>query len=229
MISVIIPALNEEKSLPFLIQSLQDEASLCEIIVVDGGSQDGTRAVLTRIPHQLPAILFKEAPKGRGRQMNAGAQISKGDILFFLHADCRIERGSLDEIEKVIQEGALGGCLTQSIKDPRVVFRWIEKSGERRAQRKKIFYGDQGIFVRKDIFNQLSGFREWDLFEDIDFSERLSKMGRTVVLSKKIYTDPRRWIGLGVVRTTWTNQVLLLLFRLGFHPNQLAKWYRHIR
>lgn len=223
MISIIIPTFQEEKYLPSLLDKIQKDNHSCEIIVADGGSTDRTRETACSRAH----MVFSE--KGRGRQLNAGAMQAQGEILFFIHSDCFVEQGALIEIEKAIDCGWVGGCLTQRIVDQRWIFRAIEFSGNLRACFRRIFFGDQGIFVRKDVFKEMKGFKAIPLFEDVEFSRRLRKRGKTGILSKRIYTSNRRWVEQGILKTTFVNRMLITLYHLGISTQLLAKWYPDVR
>lgn len=223
MISVIIPTFNEERNIVRTLQKLSQEVLPHEVIVVDGGSQD--RTVEFARPHA--EVVFSR--KGRGIQMNEGAKGARGDILFFLHGDCEIEEGALKVIEDAVRNGYVGGCLTHKIQDPRFIFRLIESSGNIRALWRKIFYGDQGIFIRADVFRELSGFKPFPIFEDVEFSRRLRRKGRTVILRHKLYTSNRRWVRQGVLKTMMINGLLLFLYHVGCPTDLLAKWYRDLR
>ena len=223
MISVIIPTLNEEKHIIQVLQRLNQESTPHEIIVVDGGSSDRTVDFACSLAKVIPSR------PGRGLQLNEGVKFAQGEVLFFLHGDCLIEPGTLDEIEDVIRKGFIGGCLTQTILDSNPVFRLIESTGNVRARARKIFYGDQSIFVRKDVFLKLGAFRPLLLFEDVEFSRRLRREGRTIVLSKRVYTSSRRWNRQGILKTTLINRMLLMLFYFRFPTSLLSKWYRNVR
>lgn len=223
MISVIIPTLQEEDHLISLLENIQKKNYNCEIIVADGGSTDRTRDIASSRARLVVS------QKGRGRQLNAGALQAKGEILFFLHSDCRVGPGVFAEIEKAVRDGWIGGCLTQKISDPRWIFRAIEFSGNLRAGLQKIFFGDQGIFVRKDVFESMKGFKAIPLFEDVEFSKRLKQRGKTGLLSKTIFTSNRRWVRQGILKTTLINRVLITLYHLGVSAQLLAKWYPDVR
>lgn len=223
MISIIIPAYNEESNIKYILETLCQDKDAHEVIVVDGGSSDKTVEIAKAWAKVIPSC------KGRGIQLNRGAREAQGNILFFLHGDCHLETGALAVIKKAVHNGYIGGCLSQRIKSPNPIYRIIEWTGNKRAALRNIFYGDQGIFVQKKTFEKLGGFKEIPLFEDIEFSERLRLNGKTIVLSKKIYTSSRRWKHLGILKTTFVNRSLLNLYRQGVSPIKLARLYRNIR
>lgn len=223
MISIIIPAFQEESSIESLLHQIAQDPFPHEVIVADGGSSDRT------VERARPLARVISAPRGRGLQMNEGAKAALGTVLLFLHADCWIEPGTLSQIDQTIKNGFVGGCLNQKIRSGNPIYRLLEWTGHIRARFRKIFYGDQGIFVRRDIFVELSGFKPWPLFEDIDFSKRLRKKGWTKVLSKRVYISDRRWRKQGILKTTLVNRWLLMLYRLGYSPEVLSRRYHDIR
>ena len=223
MISIVIPAYNEERVLQERAAYFQKLAQISDLIFVDGGSGDQTSTLASRYGRVI------QAPKGRAAQMNEGAQHAKTSTLLFLHVDTRIEGSSLNKIETALAHGYLGGCFRQVIEAPGLLFKWIAFTGNLRARFSKVFYGDQGIFVRKDSFEQLGGFPEVDLAEDILFAKQLRCLGRVVVLSDLIYCSARRWQRQGIVKTFFLNQ------RIGFNVmtktnlKRTAKLYQDVR
>ncbi len=222
-LSVIIAVHNEEKVLARTLAALCGREH-CEVIVVDGESRDDS----LRIAREFPVKLIKTG-KNRARQFNLAAAAARGEILVFLHADCVPEDGALSEIRNAIELGYVGGALSQSIEDKSRIYRLIEHSGNKRAQFFRIFYGDQAIFVRRDIFFALRGFDEVDLFDDVLFSRKLRQAGKTGLLKKRVFTSPRRWQRQGVIRTTLVNWLISLGFIFGISPNILKKAYPEIR
>ena len=196
MIIVVIPIYNEERMLSENLAEFQKLSRQTEVVFVDGGSTDKSVEIASSYGKVL------NSKKGRSVQMNCGAVSARGEVLLFLHADTVISIDVLSSIEKnVMDNGFIGGCLTQWIDKKGVMYRLIENFGNLRAKATKIFYGDQGIFVRKDIFSQMNGFPEVPIMEDVLFTKKLRKLGKTVVLPGKILVSPRRWQEKGSMRT----------------------------
>lgn len=223
MISVIIPVYNEESTIRETLSVLPYQDGL-EVIVVDGESRDRTREFARTFP-----VMVVECAKSRALQMNKGAQLATQDALVFLHADCRFEEGTLRAISDCLGGEHVGGCLTQAIDSKKFIYRLIEYSGNIRARLSKIFYGDQAIFVRRDVFFKIWGFDDVLLFEDMLFSRKMMKEGKTCILNKKVFVSPRRWEKNGIVKTTVIFWLLTLGFYLGLPYNRLQGLYRDIR
>lgn len=224
MLSVVIPIYNEEKILatkPAFFGGLSKQS---ELIFVDGESTDESVEVAASYGKVL------HCGKGRAKQMNHGAEHTRNDILLFLHADNCISAQTLENIEKKIHHtGAVGGCLMQGIDKKGLIYRFIEAQGNIRARRSRIFYGDQGIFVRKEVFDRLGGFPDVPIFEDILFSGRLKEQGKTTVLSDKIIVSPRRWEKRGIVRTMVMFNTLLIMFKMGYPLEKIRALYEDLR
>jgi len=193
--------------------------------VVDGGSCDGSHAVALRYTQK---VIFSTT--GRGTQMNKGAFLADGEILLFLHGDSHIEKGGLDALREIFKdEKVVGGGFQLGIDSNRRALKLISFVANLRTRFTGIPYGDQGIFVRKKNFERLGGFRDFPILEDLDFFRRLKREGKTVVLSKKVWTSPRRWEKEGILKVTLRNQILLILYFAGISPMRLVRWYRLIR
>lgn len=223
MISVIIPVYNEEKLICRFLRQFHSAGNL-EVIVVDGGSRDRTPELAAR----LPVRLLHSARK-RSLQMNEGAKAACGENLLFLHADCILEPGCLDEINRCLADGFVGGCLLQRLDSSKIVYRLIEASGNIRAKVFRVFYGDQAIFARRDIFFKAGGFGDAEFFEDIEFSRKLKGYGRVAILNKRVHVLPRRWQAQGLVKTTLINWALSAGFLLGLPASALKKMYPDVR
>ena len=223
MISVVVPVYNEEKLLETTLSRLTRQTGPHELLCVDGGSGDGTASIANR----FGKVLTSE--KGRAAQMNRGAAEARGEILFFLPADAVLEEGALEAVEEAVRQGYDGGCLTQQIQGRRLLFRTMELSGTLRARWFRIFYGDQAIFVKRRLFQELGGFPVSPLFEDVAFTRRLHQVGRTVVLRHHVYTSARRWEQNGILKECFRNWGLLGLYALGVSPRRLARFYPDVR
>jgi rSAM/selenodomain-associated transferase 2 len=222
-VSVIIPVLDEAACLAEAVAAVRLQRPH-EIIVVDGGSRDRTREVAAE------ADRFVIAPRGRAWQMNHGAALATGDLLLFLHADCTLEDGALRDAEATLQRrGVVAGCFTMTVRDRGLLFRSIDACATARVRLTGLVYGDQGLFLPRERFEQLGGFPELRLMEDLFFSRRLRRCGRIVVSPRRIFVSPRRWQHTGVVRQTLRNWALTALAAGGVHPDRLTGFYPVVR
>lgn len=227
-VSVIIPTLNEESSISGTILSAR-AAGADEVIVVDGGSADGTREAAERT---ADAVIV--APPGRARQMNAGARASTGEALLFLHADTRVPPGSIDSLrEALAQEEVAGGGFRVRIgisPGAPVARRCaLRITGRMIAVRSRLFRsytGDQAIFLHRDLFDRIGGYPEIPLMEDVELSRAMNRNGRTVLLPSRVVTSGRRWESHGTARTILLMWFLRISYRLGMSPSLCARLYR---
>jgi len=218
-ISVIIPTLNEAACIAQLIRDVRTQQP-AEIIVVDCGSIDNTAELAA------DADVVLHTARGRARQMNAGADRARSDILLFLHADCTLEQGALQQAVRILANSTiLAGCFTMKVQAEGWMYRSIEASASARVRLTGIAYGDQGLFMRRVDFERLGGFPPLRFMEDLFFSRTLRRVGRVIVGSRKIYVSPRRWQRAGVVRQTLRNWWLTGLAAGGVHPDRLADRY----
>jgi rSAM/selenodomain-associated transferase 2 len=221
--AIIIPTLNEAENIAVSVARAR-ALRPAEITVVDGGSQDGTREAASAADRVLVA------PRGRASQQNAGAAASRGDALLFLHADCWLEPGSLEQIEAALaNERCVGGCFRQVIDERGWRYRWLERGNALRVALWGLAYGDQGIFVRREIFNRMGGFPSLALMEDLFFMKRLRREGRVALLDGPLYVSARRWKKQGFFRQTARNWWLTALAQAGVSPNRLAGFYQDVR
>jgi rSAM/selenodomain-associated transferase 2 len=222
MVSVIIPALNEARRLAPLLASLQALTPEPEVVVVDGGSADATVDVVRRFP-QVKLIV---APRGRARQMNAGARVATGDILLFLHADTALPTGALEEVVAALRRPAVvGGRFDVRFDSARPIFRLIAAMMNARSRVSGIATGDQAIFVRRPTFDTLGGYPDIPLMEDVEFSRRLKRQGRLACLALRVTTSARKWQQEGVARTILLMWALRFLYAAGVEPARLQRWY----
>ena len=222
-VSVIIPTLNEEACLAETLNLLRTHRPH-EVIVADGGSSDATRRLAAR------ADRLVHGPRGRALQMNAGAACATGDILLFLHADCSLEPGALDEAERRLgKPGVAAGCFTMRVRAPGPLYRLIDACATARVRLTGLVYGDQGLFLRRDVFERVGGFPPLKLMEDVFISRALRRLGRVIVLPQRIEVSPRRWQRVGLVRQTLRNWALTALAAGGVPPDRLAAFYPAVR
>ncbi len=220
-ISIIIPTLNESENIEKLLGYLRTSSPEAELIVSDGGSTDLT----VHLTQPFARVIHSEP--GRGRQMNTGARAASGEIFWFLHADCRPHPESLKAISRAMENKVVvGGAFEYSLDHPGRFFRLAEFLSNRKNRLLKTFYGDMGIFVRRDVFFRNDGFKEIPLMEDLDLCVRLKKSGKVVILPYRITTSARRWLEEGVVKNMLRNWILQIAWSCGADPEKLAKWYR---
>ena len=206
MISIIIPTLNEERALPATLAALQTQGMEHETLVCDGGSQDDT----LRIAATAGARCLT-APRGRGAQMNAGARQARGEWLLFLHADTLLPPGALRLIA-ALPANIEAGCFNQAFSGRHPLLAQVSRLHNWRCRRTHIMYGDQAMFVRRRVFEAVSGFSECDL-EDVKLSETLRARAAPVLLEATVITDARKFETHGVFRSMARIAVLLLCHR----------------
>jgi rSAM/selenodomain-associated transferase 2 len=222
-VSVIIPTLNEESCLAETLAALKRQRP-SEIIVADGGSTDGTRWAAAG------ADLFLDAPRGRAVQMNAGAARAAGDVLLFLHADCLPEDGALTEAERLLRRSSVAaGCFRMRVRAEGSLYRLIDACATARVRLTGLVYGDQGLFVRREVFERVGGFPPLRLMEDVFLSRTMRRLGRIVVAPRCLFVSPRRWQRTGLIRQTLRNWTLTALAAGGVHPDRLAAFYPIVR
>lgn len=221
-LSIIIPVLNEAVLIEQTLRVLQPlRKAGHEVIVVDGGSQDETISRSTPYTDKV----FQGA-RGRSRQMNAGAEVAKHDLLLFLHADTFLPEGADGFIIKGLEEKKLQwGRFDVKLSGKHPLFRMVEFLMNWRSRMTGIATGDQAIFVKRDLFESIGGFPDVDLMEDIALSKRLKKYGRPLCLRKPVLTSSRRWEEKGLIRTIFLMWFLRLVYFLKVNPNRLAKFY----
>jgi len=230
-VSVIIPALDEEAFLPEAIRSAR-AAGGDEVIVVDGGSGDGTLGIARRLADTALA-----RPPGRASQMNAGAWAAAGEVLLFLHADTRLPDGSIEAVRGCVgRSGCSGGAFSVRLAASpwsshyaKAMLRLTGRMINFRSRLFRAYTGDQGIFASRRAFDAIGGFPEIPLMEDVEFSRSLNRRGRTCLLSARITTSGRRWERFGPLRTILLMWGLRLAHRLGMSPERCAGVYARER
>lgn len=220
-----MPVLNETKSLHNILRQLRLSNNE-ELIVVDGGSADETLS----IAGEFTGKVFR-AKSGRASVMNYGAQKAVGDILLFLHADCILPDNAFPLIREVLGDKKVAaGGFDLGISDPGLRFRIIESGANLRAHVTSLLYGDQGMFLRKQIFDNIGGFADIPLMEDIEISLRLKKLGKIVFIKSPIKASPRRWLKEGVLYTTFRDWSIAFSYTfLKISPEKLTRYYKDVR
>ena len=221
-ISIVVPTRNEAAAIAATLAPLR-EPEVLEVIVVDGSSTDETVERARPLADRVVA-----GPVGRARQMNAGAALARGDILFFLHGDSIVPRGFAAAIVAACRD-AIGGRFDVRLDAPGIAFRVIEAGINVRSRWSGIFTGDQGLFIVRDAFEALGGFPDVPLCEDLALSKAMKRLGRVAALRLRITTSARRWQRHGVVRTVLQMWWIRARYALGTDPEVLAKIYRDAR
>lgn len=224
LISIIIPTLNEERQLPVLLSLLQGRQDL-EIIVADGGSTDRTLGIASE--YKVKSV---SSSGGRGPQQNAGARIATGDILMFLHSDTILPEHFRESVETLLNlHGTAAGVFPLKINAAGRTYRLIERAANLRSRLLGLSYGDQVLFMRRNIFIRAGGFPDQPLLEDLGLVSHLKRFGRIRIAPQPVLTSARRWERLGPWQTTLFNQCILAGYLLGMDPRTLARLYYRTR
>ncbi len=218
-LSVIIPTLNEEKNVHMAIQSARNAEA--EIIVVDGGSTDQTRKKAKDSGAKVIA-----AGRGRARQQNLGAKAANGKVLLFLHADTQLPSQYMSLIfETLLPKKTIAGAFKFKLDHEDMRMRLVEFNTNLRARLLQLPYGDQGIFMERDVFHMVRGFPESPIAEDLLLVRRLRSIGSVRIARDNVITSARRWKELGILHTTIINQIILVGILFRFSPQRLAMLY----
>lgn len=249
-VAIVVPTLNEEATIARTLPAAQ--AALAplagdELVVSDGGSADRTVEVARALGARVVV-----GPAGRGGQLNRGAAATTAEILLFLHADTTLPAGALAGIRRAIgggggagrggdaaarrggadrgmPPGAIGGAFLVRFDTDRRLLRLGAWLINQRTRATRLPLGDQAHFVTRAAFDELGGYRDWPILEDLDFAWRLRRHGRTAMLKQRVTTGARRFVELGVARTVATNWWIWLLFVAGVSPRRLARLYSDVR
>ena len=227
LVSIVIPTRDEQAELPALLDALAALPGRWETIVVDGGSRDAT-TTLARAHPAADAVL--EARGGRAAQLNAGARVASGDVLLFVHADSRLPRDAYASLAEAWRApGVRGGNFALAFGDGAGAFERLLGAVYALQRRRGYYYGDSSPWVRREVFEQLGGFREIAIMDDYDFVRRLERGGGTRRLPGPATTSPRRWRSMGIPRTVLAWVLIRWLFVAGVPPARLARLYRIVR
>jgi rSAM/selenodomain-associated transferase 2 len=223
--SIIVPVLHEAERIIDLIGHLRqlDPEKSSEIIVVDGAPEGDTLHAI----HD-DRITKISSEKGRARQMNAGFFAAKGDILIFLHADTELPFSALKRMNAFINRNEfVGGAFDLGIKSDKMIFKVIAFLGSLRSRLNRIPYGDQAIFIRRDYFSEIGGYKDIPLMEDVELMQRVKRSGKKILMfHDRVMTSPRRWEEEGLLYCILRNWALQILYFLGVSPHKLVNFYK---
>lgn len=219
-VSIVVPALNEAARIGGCLRRLRRDFPDCELVVVDGGSTDETFDLAVARAHTV------RSAAGRATQMNAGAALTSGDILWFIHVDCQVPPEALALLRRAVADpGVVGGGLQLSFDQRTLGLDYLAVSSNQRARRLHWIFGDQAMFVRRDVFESVGGFPELPLMEDLEMSRILRRRGRLAVLPVTVTASARRLIEQGPWRMTVLMQLLKLQYFLGVDPERIRRRY----
>jgi rSAM/selenodomain-associated transferase 2 len=223
VISIIVPVFNEAPSIRPFLQHLRERAPEAEIIVADGGSSDGTARLASGLCDQLV-----ESDRGRARQLNAGARVASGDLLWFVHVDAEVPQGCLKEIAHIMDDPNLVGGYFR-IRLPRgLIYRLTDSFAHYAGILLRMRCGDHGIFCRRTAFLYIGGFPDVPIMEDVEFFRRLHRCGRVQYSEQRIVVSPRRYESVGRIRLTLAYGVIATLYIFGVQLSLLARIYRRM-
>ncbi len=219
-VSIIVPVLDEEPRIRDCLSRMCADFPGHEIVVVDGGSTDGTAEIAADF---APVV---RSAAGRARQMNAGAAATGGDVLWFVHADCAVPAQAVGLIRQALADpDVVGGGLTLRFDQRSTGLDWLAYTSNIRARRLGWIFGDQAMFVRREMFDAVGGFPELPLMEDLELSRMLRRRGRLAVLPVAVTASARRLVEHGPWRMNALMQLLKLQYLLGADPERIRRRY----
>ena len=223
-LSIIIPVLNEAGLIRSFLQHLRTEAPTAEIIVVDGGSDDGTVELCETLADRVLV-----ATGGRASQMNAGAAVARYDPLWFLHADSKLPPRAVQSIDRLLADPRLaGGCFRLRFPRREWIYRVSDSLGNLGVDIFGFALGDHGIFCRRAKFEEAGGFPDVPILEDAELYRRLRRLGKMRQIRDEIVSSPRRYEMLGPYRTTAYYSLILTLYVTGVRIETLHRLYRRL-
>lgn len=220
-ISIVVPTLNEAKNLPRLKPAAEQ---VHELIVVDGGSTDQTIDIAQELGF---TVIQETGSEGRGKQLNTGARTSTSQIILFLHADTLLPPDFPDVVLSCLQKKTtVLGAFSLKVNKAGILLNFIVMCANLRSRFLNLPYGDQALFMRRTDFIEIGGFQEVPIMEDFMLVKKAGRHGKIQTLPQSVTTSARRWQQLGTLRTTVTNQLIILGYYLGISPQKLASVYR---
>lgn len=233
-ITIVIPVYNDRESLCLLLDNLSCIQGIYEIIISDASDSDCSISYHNLLKrYDGMNIKYIKAKKGRGYQLNSGAKISNGDVILFLHSDSIIELDSISKVKQSILNGVVFGCFKLKFDNTTLLMRICALMSNMRVKYRKIGFGDQGLFFRKDVFEKLSGFKNIAIMEDYDISIRAKKSGYKITqINSQIITSSRRFYKnrsfIYALKVMLIMQVLQYKFRRGEDLDIIKKIYQKI-
>lgn len=219
-ISIVIPTLNEASSIAEALAALESLGEDIEIIIVDGGSDDATVSIAENYP-----VKILRSERGRGRQLQIGGDAATGEILWFVHADTIVPTNAIFDIKRALKDfRVVGGNFTIRFDGDGFAAKFLTWLYPK-LNLLGLIYGDSAIFVRREVYEKLGGFKSFPIFEDLDFIERLKKMGGIVTLPAVVVTSSRRFENQSFSLTFLRWTILQILYWLGVKPETLMKIY----
>ncbi len=226
LVSVLVPTLHEAGTITATLDHLAALPGRFEVVVADGGSRDATVA-LARAHPSAPQVVVARGG-GRGRQLNAGAEVARGDVLLILHADSRLPASAHDALAGAWRAGIAGGNFALRFEGGDAFARGLA-AVYALLRRHGIYYGDSSVWLRREVWDALGGVRELPVMDDLDLARRLERHGRTACLPGPATTSDRRWRARGIPRTVAAWVVIQVLWWLGVPERLLARLYRVVR
>ncbi len=221
--SIVVPVLYEQDTIGGLLDHIAtiNGFERCQLIVVDGDPKGGT---IGRISDDR--VIKLVSPPGRARQMNAGAAKATGDVLIFLHADTSLPQGALADIDSALTPGTAAGAFRLCFDSDRFIYRLMSFFVTKRSRWNRLPYGDQAIFVRRDFFEKIGGYKDIPIMEDVEIVRRIRRSGGNLrILDSAVRTSSRRLEAEGITRRVLKNWMMTILYNLGVSPHKLARFY----
>lgn len=236
-ISIIIPIYNEYQNVKNIVENLKSVRGLYEVIFADSSNDAESKKYIYENSYN-GIFKYIESEKGRAVQMNEGYKVSTGDVVLFLHCDSVVESNVLEKIQKAVEaDGVEFGCLSIYFDDKRLLMRICGYQSRKRVLKRKIAFGDQGMFFRRELFDKLNGYKEIPIMEDYDISLRAGKIADVVQIDSKIITSSRKYYSgkgilnkgalsfLGILLTMYDMQIFQKQFRDGVSPEHIVREY----